>query len=849
MAVALAVLLVEVALPRLVEQRLRASLRARGIEAHLEVTRVGLTRTTIRRISLPAQRLEIDEATLRYSVLDLVAGRIDTLAIGEARVELPLVGASAAVTNPGAAWSPPLDRIEVASLTAVMTVDGRPWRTRWTGAVAREADRFAVDLRVASAGGPPASGTVSGTMDLSRSAADIPFTLEVDLDAPSLLVRAAARYGVSLDAPSPIRARASGTLGRTAGRWGADVDAATLRATAAALSAAGRHAVGDVALDLAWSGRVDGDGASLTVRPDSALTAARLRSTGKTLELRSAAQQAATLTVTAPARAAVSFDGVADRWSVSAPKLRLRTADLEVTTPDLHTVVAELDVPLWLEASPEDTRAGFLEGGTIDSERGRLTIAGRRIAFEPVALRIPASDGAAYRSDDDELRLELAARRAFRVSAAPGAMVRSLNIEARATLANATPQLTSAVVTVAGGGARLGDVEVGSMTVRAPFRWERGQRRNGDAVVRVRDATWRGHAVPPISGRIETRRGRRRFVGSMSEPNGLEMAITAALDRRRPEALVISASAPRFVVRRHDRAGQLLRALLGMEVEGALALEAQLVVADGDVRAEGHLSLADVALTARDDQLAVRGLRGDVWLAPPGTSRSRVVQTLGWRSAVIAGQPLGPGTLKFSLPSRRALHVRKAAIAAGGGTISLAPFVIDPMAKAVRARVHLAGLDMQRWLPVVSRGRLTGTGTFDGEVALELATDGWSLSLGKGRIATRGRGRLQVQDRELLDGLASRAASTVGAAVRDVIKQRLVIALADFDYQDVTLDLFEGCDRELTLSARGRGHRIAQEVALTVNATGVLKALNVTRPDRCARYSSASDRPRTSARY
>lgn len=857
----------EIALPRLVERWLSAQLADRGVAISLNVVDVGLTRTTIQRISIPEQGIAIDEAILRYSLRDLLAGRIDTLEVGEARwaLDINAMTAAAKLDEDRGAWPPPIGRIEMTSLSVTASDGVRAWESQWSGTVALESDGLEAEMRgsyragrldlhvrsrgdalsYAVSGSEPSLGRVvaSGTAALGRvlpaSSAVIPFALDAEIEAPSLLARGAAQYGVSVEAPAAVRVSARGNVERLNERWAATVPAATLTAGASELARGPRHHLRDLALTLDLSGRADASGARLMIRPGSSITAQQLRSDDRALVVKSGARRAVALIVTRPAIAELRFDaarapavGAPGRWSVSAPSTRLRAEDLDVTTGDLHTVIADLDLPLWIESTATSTRAGFLAGGAIDTRTSQMRIGTKRIELDPIELLVrPSTEQGAYRSSDHHFRTELVSKRPFGARAGATASIRSMSIEARATLAHARPQLTSAVISAEAGRLRHEELEVARLTVRLPFRWSSDRRAVHRGALHLSGVQWGGHALAPLDGTLESRHARWHFVGSTSVPDGTPVSVRASTDPQRNAALVIDLESPRFEVQHSNRTGRLVKKLLGVDVDGTLAFDARLTFADGQVRSDAHLSLDEVAMVAEDRQFIVRGLSGDVRLSPPGATRSGGAQTLRWRSAEVGGQPLGRGAVHLIFPTWTTLHIDRAETKVGKGTLSLAPFTIDLTAPTVRTSVFMKGLDMRRWLPIASGGKLTGTGTFDGDVAVELSMKPRSLSLGKGQVETRGRGRLRVRDAALLRALASRAVNNVSSAsVRDLIKERVVTALADFDYRSVSLELFDGSGTELTLVARGRGRRVAQEVKLTINATGVAAALAQIRP-------------------
>jgi len=131
----------------------------------------------------------------------------------------------------------------------------------------------------------------------------------------------------------------------------------------------------------------------------------------------------------------------------------------------------------------------------------------------------------------------------------------------------------------------------------------------------------------------------------------------------------------------------------------------------------------------------------------------------------------------------------------------------------LRITTRVRGAQLGKMLVLASDGKLEGSGLIDGELALRV--DGRGVTVGRGALQARAAGAFRVRDAAWANRLT---ASIHGVEVH----RRIENALSDFAYDRLALVVrAPGSDPDATLVLHGRGKRVAQELAITVNLRGV----------------------------
>lgn len=180
----------------------------------------------------------------------------------------------------------------------------------------------------------------------------------------------------------------------------------------------------------------------------------------------------------------------------------------------------------------------------------------------------------------------------------------------------------------------------------------------------------------------------------------------------------------------------------------------------------------------------------------------------------LAGVPVELGAGAAVLVREAAgIRIERGHAAAFGGTAFADPFVPGAAAPLT---LHLHGVSLARVLDVATDGRVRGTGIVDGD--LELSRDGSGFGIERAALASRGPGKIRTHDSEKLAG------STLGP---------VATALAELTYDRLALVVPPpGNDPDATLVLHGRGERVPQELALTINLHGVRAVLRSFVADR-----------------
>ncbi len=239
--------------------------------------------------------------------------------------------------------------------------------------------------------------------------------------------------------------------------------------------------------------------------------------------------------------------------------------------------------------------------------------------------------------------------------------------------------------------------------------------------------------------------------------------------------------------------------MVSLEItDGELALPAQGVKAAG----------IDVTMT-------FDGLRP---ASTPGGQRITV------ESGSVGRLPLRQAEVEFSLDGSGAILVEQARWMIDTSTFSTEAFRVDPRDPVVATTIAVGDMDLSYWLPLLTDGRASGEGRLQGRVPIT-----WRpgtvrpIALGAGSLAAvPGGGWIMVDDEGRLAALLESSDPRLKTDENmQVVKERLVEALTDFQYDDLRLELVPQPDglvlRALT-SGRGRRGDPPQEVGgLTIN--------------------------------
>jgi hypothetical protein len=257
----------------------------------------------------------------------------------------------------------------------------------------------------------------------------------------------------------------------------------------------------------------------------------------------------------------------------------------------------------------------------------------------------------------------------------------------------------------------------------------------------------------------------------------------------------------------------------------------------GSVRLAGALPLDAaekpmVSVRIWDGELSSpeRGLAGSGIEAAITADGLRPLSTpAGQRLAVRSGRagqvPFHDADVTFLLDPAGALRIESAHATVGDGTrLSAAPFAIDLRDPAFTTTIAVESASLAYWLPLLTDGRAMAAGTLSGRVPVSWRPGtARPFSLGEGSLASApGGGWIAVADARRLGSLLEASDPRFATDVNmRIVRDRLVEALADFEYDELRLDLDpepDGLLLRVRTSGRGRIGDPAQEIGgLTIN--------------------------------
>ncbi len=170
------------------------------------------------------------------------------------------------------------------------------------------------------------------------------------------------------------------------------------------------------------------------------------------------------------------------------------------------------------------------------------------------------------------------------------------------------------------------------------------------------------------------------------------------------------------------------------------------------------------------------------------------------------------GELAITEDAPLSVHVGTATLMAAGTTISVEPIVLLHAGwPRWSAEIRWRALDLAPAIRAATRGRVEGTGSLSGRLAL--LGDRTDVTLADGQAVARG-GTLRLADAKVRAALLAAV-----PADKPAIKERLAAALADLTFSRLAVTL--GSDPAVQLAIAGRGNRVAQDIDLTVNLRSV----------------------------
>jgi hypothetical protein len=177
------------------------------------------------------------------------------------------------------------------------------------------------------------------------------------------------------------------------------------------------------------------------------------------------------------------------------------------------------------------------------------------------------------------------------------------------------------------------------------------------------------------------------------------------------------------------------------------------------------------------------------------------------------------GVFRFDVAGDRTLTVHEVNATLLGGAVSVKDVRIKPGA-SVAVTLVAKDVDLHDVLALLAQGKATGEGKVSGQLPLVIAPNG-DIALGDGAFEANVGGRLSMTDESTLESIAGEASKSVREAPQAQVRNNIVEALKDFEFQTLSARLKNepkiGPVAYVRMSGRGRtGARQALDYDLRV---------------------------------
>lgn len=536
-----------------------------------------------------------------------------------------------------------------------------------------------------------------------------------------------------------------------------------------------------------------------------------------------------------------------DRWQVNSGTTQVSLAPADVTVGGAAgATVRALAASLKLQATanPREAVVRLLDDSWVDwqavvrDDPARPLVSGdarilllSRDEKTPV-LRVRFADAGLDVVADLDVRTDAPITLS---TAGADVRVTSLDWQGKLSLSAAGAHSLDGTLSLGGGSVShpASKTVVGGIDLTVPVVMNAGATKGG--AFSVAELKVDGRSMPPVKGTISVGGTGAAFDAAWSPMAGADVAAKGTLDWSDARHLLGDADVTLKPFKLTDGAAlaSAVPALAGWNVTGTLGATGKVSLRYGTVRPRLTVTLDDVAAHDAGQTFNVEGLTGSVALeslAPPTTPGQQRLTASKLTSGKLA---LSDGVVEFRIEGPQSILIEQTNWGWAGGRVYSHAFRIDPQNPDVDVVLYADGLRVSDMLALLADNRATGEGTMFGRVPLVVR---WpKITFGDGFLYTRpgAAGGLKFLDSEtasnLLEQSDPRFRSDKNFAL---VKQRVVDALRDFQYDRLGLELQNDQERPGALTARlkvhgkGRTGPKPQELDLTFNFTGVDEVLN-----------------------
>jgi hypothetical protein len=166
---------------------------------------------------------------------------------------------------------------------------------------------------------------------------------------------------------------------------------------------------------------------------------------------------------------------------------------------------------------------------------------------------------------------------------------------------------------------------------------------------------------------------------------------------------------------------------------------------------------------------------------------------------------LTDGIVRFNVTPDGSVHVQEARANLLGGVVSALDVPVEP-GKPIPLTLVAANVELGELLKLLAQGKAAGEGKVNGRLPLIIADGG--VQLGEGAVEASAGGRLSITDTDTLQSMAGNAAAGAkrgSASPQEQVRQNIVDALKDFEYESLVAQLKHDPEKGLTANVRMKG--------------------------------------------
>ena len=277
---------------------------------------------------------------------------------------------------------------------------------------------------------------------------------------------------------------------------------------------------------------------------------------------------------------------------------------------------------------------------------------------------------------------------------------------------------------------------------------------------------------------------------------------------------ILRAWMPRVVIEDEMELAGLLRDAQGIDLSGAVELDATLELLVDRVIPHVVVKTEDVTVGSKQYDTKVEGLTATITLnslTPLGTPSHQRIEVA---RANVGGLAVKDGVVDFRLESLDAVFIERCEFGWAGGRLYTYALRFNP-AEPVDLVVYGEKLSLGEMLALIPEDRAAGKGTLYGRLPVTVS---WPhLRFGEGFLygtpGERGWVSLEKDAALLASGLPAAGGQTVAGDVLAQLRSRLEAALKDFEYDVLKADFVrEGGDLVARVALTGRGPEVKPEL-------------------------------------